>query len=142
MPAISHQLFVFGTLMEGFPNFAANRGLRFDGMFTTRKAYPLLLVGERYSPWLILNPGEGYRVRGQVFTVDDEALARMDMLERVDQPDGYRRVAIDVLDVEGRQHHVQVYGKPPRQLAGADVRLGPLREYLPEHAALYRPREA
>ena len=133
-------IFIFGTLKTGFPNFAANRGRRIDGEFTTREAYPLLLVGERHSPWLILSPGEGCRVRGQVFAVDEAALARMDALERIHLPDGYRRVEIEVVDGGGRQRRVQVYGKPAQQLLGADIRLGPLPEYLPEHAARYRPR--
>ena len=140
MADAERQVFIFGTLKTGFPNFNANRGRRIDGEFTTREPYPLLLVGERYSPWLILSPGEGCRVRGQLFAVDGAALAQMDALERTHLPDGYRRVEIEVVDAGGRDQRVQVYGKPAQQLIGADIRLGPLPEYLPQHAALYRPR--
>ena len=136
----ARQIFIFGTLKTGFPNFHANRGRRIDGEFSTREAYPLLLVGERYSPWLILSPGEGCRVRGQLFTVDEAALTLMDALERTHLPDGYRRAEIEVVDAAGGQRRALVYGKPARQLVGADIRLGPLPEYLPQHAALYRPR--
>ena len=50
---MSHRVFVFGTLKEGFPNFATNRGRRIAGGFVTVQRYPLYLVGERFSPWLL-----------------------------------------------------------------------------------------
>lgn len=50
---MSHLVFVFGTLKEGFPNFATNKGVRRGGDFVTASRYPLYLVGERCSPWLI-----------------------------------------------------------------------------------------
>jgi len=136
-------VFVFGTLKEGFPNFAANRGVRVPGVFRTRERYPLYLVGARCSPWLIDLPGEGAHVCGQVFAVDAAALAAMDALERVTEPDGYRRVAIDV-EAQGPEG-VQmlrpfVYLKPAQHFSLADARMGPLGEYTAEHAARYRPR--
>src|SRR5215470_7038413 len=95
---MEHLVFVFGTLKEGFPNFATNRGVRMAGSFKTCAAYPLYLVGERHVPWLVNSPGTGARVSGQIFRVDRETLAAMDRLERVSEPDGYRR---EVLEVEG-----------------------------------------
>src|SRR4051812_338878 len=77
-PPVQHLVFVFGTLKEGFPNFATNRGQRVPGRFTTRAKYPLYLVGERHTPWLMDHPGVGMRVAGQVFRVDDATLAAMD----------------------------------------------------------------
>ena len=38
---------------------------------------------------------------GQVFEVDPAALAAMDDLERITQPDGYRRRPVDVEALEG-----------------------------------------
>ena len=35
-----------------------------------------------------------------------------------------------------------VYLKPAQQLSLADARMGPLGEYMAEHAARYRPRAA
>ena len=134
-------VFVFGTLKSGFPNAASNRGRRLPGHFRTLESWPLYLVGERQSPWLVLSRGEGMRVRGQVYAVDAGSLARMDRLERIGLEDGYRRVEIRVLaETNGREYDVFVYGKLPEQLMSAEVREGPLDEYRPEHAALYRPR--
>ena len=79
-----HRVFVFGTLKEGFPNFATNRGRRVAGDFVTKERYPFYLVGERHSPWLIDQPGEGERIVGQVFEVVldlfDVAFERVDFV--------------------------------------------------------------
>lgn len=109
----------------------------------TVERYPLYLVGERFSPWLVGAAGEGERVIGQVFEVDEATLAAMDELERITEADGYRRVMLDVEALkDGARFSVHAYIKPREQFASADARLGPLREYTREHAALYRNREA
>ena len=138
-----HRVFVFGTLKEGFPNFATNRGTRLPGTFATKERYPLYLVGERCSPWLVDRPGEGEHVLGQVFEVDPGTLDAMDRLERVHEPDGYRRVRLVVVPIQPAQPEgidVFAYLKPSQHLAASEVRRGPLCDYTLEDAALYRPR--
>jgi gamma-glutamylaminecyclotransferase len=111
------------------------------GEFLTKNRYPLYLVGERHSPWLMLSKGEGFQVRGQVFMVDEAGLGDMDRLERIDEADGYRRVRIPVFsESTNEEMRVFVYGKPPRQLEGVLVQLGPIAEYELEHSSLYRKR--
>ena len=135
-------VFVFGTLKSGFPNFATNRGVQVGGVFVTCQPYPLYLVGERHSPWLMDEPGSGLRVAGELFRVDAESLAAMDKLERITQPDGYRRVLVDVECAETAAcHQAYVYLKPPGQLGAAQIRKGPLAAYTLDHASLYRPRD-
>jgi gamma-glutamylaminecyclotransferase len=135
-----HAVFVFGTLKTGFPNFATNAGTRVPGRFVTCLPYPLYLVGERHSPWMVHAPGEGSPVHGEVFEVEDTTLAAMDSLERVDAEDGYRRVAIEVRGEDGAVRTVFAYLKEPRHLRVDEVRLGPLDEYTTAHAGLYRAR--
>lgn len=138
-----HRVFVFGTLKEGFPNFLSNQGTRVPGTFTTKERFPLYLIGQRYSPWLMDVPGEGHRVLGQVFEVDQAALDAMDRLERTTEPDGYRRVVVEVVSSDvGKPAtlNVNVYIKQPECLDSAEIRLGPLAQYTNEHAALYRAR--
>jgi gamma-glutamylaminecyclotransferase len=140
---MTNLVFVFGTLKEGFPNFATNRGKRVAGEFVTVKRYPLYLVGERYSPWLVFSAGEGERVAGQVFEIDQTTLDAMDVLERVTEADGYRRVSIAVERVDGESrsvHLVQAYVKAPEHFRVVDVKAGPLGEYTMAHAGLYRSR--
>jgi len=140
---MDHLVFVFGTLKEGFPNFATNRGVRVPGSFRTRAAYPLYLVGERHVPWMLEDPGVGMRVTGQVFRVDEETLAAMDRLERIAEPDGYRRKLMELEGVDpSRLLSAHAYLKPPGQLVASEVRAGPLAEYTLQHATLYRPRTA
>ena len=138
-----HFVFVFGTLKEGFPNFRVNRGVRVPGAFITAHCFPLYLVGERYSPWLINAPGQGYQVIGQIFQVDTATLHEMDLLERINEPDGYRRIRIEVMASStdgGASDMVFAYLKEPGQFDASSARLGPLSEYTLEHAALYRSR--
>jgi len=136
-------VFVFGTLKEGFPNSSTIEGSRIEGEFLTSNRYPLYLVGDRYSPWLVLSEGEGFQVRGQVFRVDDAALGNMDRLERVHAADGYRRVQIPVFsEFTNEEMLVFVYVKPPQQLEGMLVQLGPIAEYELEHASFYQKRKS
>lgn len=138
-----HKVFVFGTLKEGFPNFATNKGVRYPGDFQTKNRYPLYLVGDRYSPWLILNRGYGHQVQGQVFLVNDDVLRQMDMLERIQAADGYRRVELTVVDkATGEEIDVFAYGKPLDQLYGARIQQEIPGDYTLAHSALYRSRQA
>ncbi len=136
-----NRVFVFGTLKEGFPNFEKNKGIRFRGEFETKERYPLYLVGERHSPWLVLDKGNGHNIQGQVFTVTDDALAEMDKLERISEPDGYRRFDITVLAKDTSEALVvSTYGKTVEQIQGADIRAELTGEYSIEHTAHYRSR--
>lgn len=138
---MAHLVFVFGTLKEGFPNFAVNAGKRVAGIFRTHERFPLYLVGDRHVPWMLDSAGEGERVAGELYEVDDATLAAMDRLERVSEPDGYRRVAIRVHGEGHDSVEAFAYLKPASQLAAAQVRAGPIAEYTREHARLYRARE-
>ena len=135
------KVFVFGTLKEGFPNFTRNKGVRYGNVFQTKCSFPLYLIGERFSPWLVLEPGTGFPVIGQVFEVDDDALASMDVLERIHEPDGYRRILTKVVCTTSREElNVFVYGKPPEMLDVKEVQLELTGEYPLKHADMYRNR--
>jgi gamma-glutamylaminecyclotransferase len=138
-----NKVFVFGTLKEGFPNFKKNKGIRFRGEFETKERYPLYLVGQRRSPWLVLDKGNGYNIQGQVFNVTDDALTEMDKLERISEPDGYCRNKITVLAKDsGEEFLVSIYAKQLDQINVEDVRIELPGEYSIEHAAHYRSRNA
>ncbi|MES2206524.1 MAG: gamma-glutamylcyclotransferase family protein [Pseudomonadota bacterium] len=138
---MSNLVFVFGTLKEGFPNFSINQGIRIPGIFLTQNRYPFYLVGERFSPWLINEPGKGKFVKGQVFSIDQTTLTNMDQLERTAEPDGYSRETIAVIADSGAEtYDVYVYLKNANQLEKAHIQLGPLSDYTLEHASMYKPR--
>lgn len=136
-------IFVFGTLKEGFPNYSVNNGIRLPGEFATVKQYPLYLVGERHSPWLVLDEGRGFSVKGQVFQVSKQALADMDALERIEESDGYRRIELDVVELATQQTlRVFVYGKPLEQLEQALIQSELAGEYTLKDSLTYRSRYA
>src|SRR5690349_20975370 len=118
-------VFVYGTLKAGFPNAATNRGRLVAAAATTLEPWPLYLVSERSVPWLIDSKGEGVRITGELYEVDDDALSAMDRLERIDAPDGYRRRTITVsMPGDGSTHEAQVYLKEPRQLSPGEIKAG------------------
>ncbi|WP_295890644.1 gamma-glutamylcyclotransferase [uncultured Vibrio sp.] len=136
-----HKVFVFGTLKEGFPNYKTNKGTRFRGDFVTENNYSLYLVGERYSPWLVLDSNSETPVIGQVFEVSNDAISAMDKLERINEPDGYRKVIFAVTCLEtGEDFNVVAYGKPLEMLDTSTIKLELESEYNIEHAKLYRHR--
>ena len=136
-------IFVYGTLKEGFPNFAVNRGVRVAGEFRTLLALPLMLVSERHTPCLVWQPGQGFRITGQLFDADAAALAPMDELEGLGQAGGYERrslLVVPAADDRGSPIEAQVYVKQPAQLRGQALPSGPHAEYTEEMARLYRRR--
>jgi len=135
-----HSVFVFGTLKEGFANYHVNLGVRVGGEYVTSSKFPLYLIGDRHSPWMINMEGRGKKVRGQVFKVDKIALEAMDRLERIHEPDGYQRISIQVAS-EQDILIAFAYVKPASALEEADIKAGPLECYEHQHDQLYRPRE-
>ena len=139
------RIFIFGTLKQDFPNFRFNSGLKLAGAFVTWKKYPLYLIGPRYSPWMINDPGAGFNVEGQVFEVDTSGLKLMDALERIDQEDGYRRSTVLVQNRDtGAVTDVFVYLKTVEQYLQArysnNICSGPWDVYTVEHSLLYLSR--
>lgn len=134
-----HRVFVFGTLKEGYSNFHINRGKRVGGDFITVERYPLYILGDQeYLPWLVPLAGQGHRVVGQVFEVDDATLVDMDKLERVDEPLWYRRMEITVQPREGGpESRVWVYFGNVERMRTETVHIGPVPEYTQELAAAY-----
>lgn len=138
---MTHLIFVFGTLKDGFPNFSENEGTRVGGRFVTQTPYELYLVGPRYVPWMIADQGQGVPIAGEVYSVDDNGLARMDRLERVDEPDGYQRLSISATNTQTNESiETFVYLMRANQLDRSEIQAGPLPEYRVADAARYRPR--
>jgi gamma-glutamylaminecyclotransferase len=99
---VEHLVFVYGTLKEGFRNFHINHGRRVGGEFVTVQRHALMLVGPAWLPWLLedarAEPGEpeGHHVIGQIYAVNDAALAAMDQLEQLEDEGWYLRRRINV----------------------------------------------
>ena len=135
-----YPLFVFGSLKQGFCNFSHNRGTRIEGNFVTVQGFSLYVIGPDNLPWLVTaaTPAEGHPVVGQLFEVDDAALAHMDRLERVDEALWYRRQAIEVRPATGGPARTAwVYLGNLERMALEPAHVGPVPEYTPELAAAF-----
>ena len=137
-------VFVYGTLKKGFPNHARYmQQARLVGTFRTRERFRLILNGSRYSPCMVAGTGQGHRVVGEVYDVDQAGLDMMDQLERIDRPDGYRRHRITVDGVDkstADSQQVFVYLKAPEWVD--DPRSESLEAYTPESGRRYQRRTA
>jgi gamma-glutamylaminecyclotransferase len=92
---MAHRVFVYGTLKSGFWNHYLLEGCEFFGRAATVPAYKMIenKMIENSFPVIMPDP-EGKPVIGEIYTVDDETLARLDQLER--EGSSYDRKLIDV----------------------------------------------
>lgn len=100
------RVFVYGTLKRGQPNHGvlrdrANGCAAFRGRGRTLEPYPLVIAGEHNIPWLLNLPGQGRRVLGEIYAVDERMLSFLDEFEGC--PNMYQRtpLRIAVLEWEG-----------------------------------------
>jgi gamma-glutamylaminecyclotransferase len=128
-------LFVYGTLKQGFCNFAINSGERLAGDYVTVQPFGLYILGAPALPWLVQRDPRGLAVRGQLFRISPPAWPTIDALEQVDEPGWYRRERIQVRRVaDGGDSHgpaltAFVYFGDDQALQTQAVHLGPLAEF-------------
>ncbi len=87
---MTHRVFVYGTLKSGFRNHHLLEGCEFFGAAATVPTYKMI---ENGFPVIMPDP-EGKPLAGEIYSVDDETLARLDQLER--EGNSYDRTLIDV----------------------------------------------
>ncbi len=87
---MTNRLFVYGTLKGGFSNHYLLEGCEFFGNAATVPTYKMI---ENGFPVIMSDP-EGKSVAGEIYTVDDDILARLDQLER--EGSSYDRQLIEV----------------------------------------------
>ncbi|XP_070096525.1 gamma-glutamylaminecyclotransferase isoform X3 [Equus przewalskii] len=117
-PAGMTHVFVYGTLKRGQPNHKVLLGgthgrAAFQGRGRTAEPYPLVIAGEHNVPRLLNVPGQGHRVVGEIYAVDEQMLRFLDEFEGC--PDMYQRtpLPIAVLEWEGTRG-------APRETPAAD----------------------
>jgi gamma-glutamylaminecyclotransferase len=99
---MKHQIFVYGTLKRGYPNYDTGMdGTAFVGTYRTVELYPLVIGGPWLSPNLIDEPGTGHQITGEIFTATDEAVEFLDHFEMTHLSNGYRRVERSFEPLEG-----------------------------------------
>lgn len=96
------QVFVYGTLKKGQPNYSimldtTKGNAKFLGHACTVDKYPLVIAGKYSIPFLLNVPGEGQRVHGEIYSVDDQMMKFLDWFEGC--PQKYQRAKV-LLEVE------------------------------------------
>lgn len=105
LPAVIHRcvgmtrVFVYGTLKKGQPNYyrmldGANGKAEFLASARTVQKYPLVIASKHNIPFLLNLPGQGHRVQGEVYEVDDRMLKFLDDFEGV--PTMYQRTLVEL----------------------------------------------
>lgn len=95
----AHYVFAYGTLKTGEPNYAvmkdpANGSATLVGTAKTVKKWPLVIASSYNIPYLLHCEGQGHNVSGEVYSVDDKMLAKLDDFES--HPKYYVRTEEDV----------------------------------------------
>ena len=93
---MAHRVFVYGTLKSGFWNHSLLEGCEFFGGAATVPTYKMIesKMIENGFPVIMPDP-EGKPIAGEIYTVDDKTLARLDQQER--EGSSYDRKLIDVI---------------------------------------------
>ncbi|KAL6115226.1 ggact [Pungitius sinensis] len=91
------RVFVYGTLKKGQPNYhrlfeSTNGKAEFLASARTSQKYPLVIASEHNIPFLLNIPGQGHRVHGEIYEVDDKMLGFLDDFESV--PTMYQRTLV------------------------------------------------
>ena len=99
---MTHLVFVYGSLKEGFHNHRLLRKNEAMGLGAATTANPALMLAGPGYPFLIDPEGHAAdlgdfvgRVRGELYEVDDELLADLDRLEG--HPEYYRRKEVEIV---------------------------------------------
>jgi len=105
-----HKVFVYGTLKKNFPNSRLLKDAEFRGEAKTLKKFRMYTNG--YFPMIVPDSEHGTFISGEVYSVDEHELARLDMLEGC--PEMYYRSAVSVEDADGYRHtaYVYIWGRP------------------------------
>ncbi len=116
---VMNNIFVYGTLKRGFPNYSEQRlGQFYISDCTTLKLYSLVIADQYYVPVLLLdgNMHKLERIKGELYRIDQNTLAWLDALEGVGKDKGYQRVKIEVLAYNGEVIMAEAYMKYQRDI--------------------------
>ncbi|KAM4538593.1 gamma-glutamylaminecyclotransferase C-like [Fundulus diaphanus] len=96
---LMHRVFVYGSLKRAQPNYPlitdSNNGkAELLATATTVQKYPLVIATQYNIPFLLNLPGQGHRVHGELYRVDEKMLKYLDWFENV--PTMYQRTVVEL----------------------------------------------
>ncbi|XP_060733231.1 gamma-glutamylaminecyclotransferase-like isoform X2 [Tachysurus vachellii] len=149
-------VFVYGTLKKGQPNYyrmmdTTKGKARFLGHARTVEKYPLVIAGKYNIPFLLNKPGEGQRVEGEIYSVDEPMLKFLDWFEGC--PEMYQRtqVLLEVKEWVGEEEEAPKVGSTTEAFMYSTTTYKPEWLLYPtfdsydaygDHGLQYEPREA
>ena len=101
----THPLFVYGSLKRGCSNHGRLGGQTFLAEAVTEPHFALYAVGA--FPGMVRAAEDGFAVRGELWHVDDAALARLDDFEG--NGSLFQRESIPVFTGDGNRHTAWAY---------------------------------
>lgn len=112
-------IFVYGTLKRGFPNYSQERlGRFYMSRCKTVNCYLLVIADEYYVPVLLLDGKDmtAEQISGELYQVDQKTLSWLDQLEGIGQAKGYKRIEIEILTDRGEVKIAEAYMKDKKDL--------------------------
>lgn len=96
---LMHRVFVYGSLKRAQPNYpymidSKNGKAEFLATASTVQKYPLVIATKYNLPFLLNLPGQGKKVHGEVYEVDEKMLKYLDWFEKV--PTMYQRTVVEL----------------------------------------------
>jgi gamma-glutamylaminecyclotransferase len=131
---VTHSVFVYGTLKRGFRNHYYLEDCEFFGAAAT---VPTCKMIENGFPVVMPDP-EGKPLAGEIFTVDDATLARLDQLEREGRSYDRKLIAVTLQLATGERLPTKAFiyvGREDR--FGEAFARGPLYETVNERGELH-----
>ncbi|XP_035985409.1 gamma-glutamylaminecyclotransferase C-like [Fundulus heteroclitus] len=94
-----HRVFVYGSLKRAQPNYplitdSSNGKAELLATATTVQKYPLVIATQYNIPFLLNLPGQGHRVHGELYRVDEKMLKYLDWFENI--PTMYQRTVVEL----------------------------------------------
>lgn len=145
-------IFVYGTLKRGQPNHyrmfdSSNGRAEFLATACTTQKYPLVIATQHNIPFLLSIPGNGHRVQGEIYKVDEQMLKFLDDFEVV--PTIYQRtpIMVEVMEVAkdlkaGSTIEVYVYSTQTYKSDWPSLPTYENYNSCGAHGLVYVPREA
>jgi gamma-glutamylaminecyclotransferase len=99
----SHNIFVYGTLRSGFHNNYLLMNAKLIGKGKTKTKMAMFISGIPY----VNRSSPEYQIVGEVYSVDDSTLKRLDSLEG--HPDWYKREPEPIIMDDGEEIIAELY---------------------------------
>merc|ERR1712118_476719 len=131
-------VFVYGSLKTNFRNHYKMTGAQLVAKAETKDPYPLVIYGERGTPYLLPNRGLGKNIRGEVYVVEEDKLQELDILERC-YARYYKRNVIPLKLENGTTINCFTYLRNEDHVTDDMLHQPHLEEFTPEHNSMYTP---